>query len=395
MEGSYRSSRKIKVAFFTHYTEMYGANRSLFEMIKSLKNCNVDAIVITPKYGDLNKLLDENNIVNKSSRFYGWVRNNFNSYTKRVCKRAIFNIINYFAVRNISKWLEKTNIDIIHTNSSVIDIGAKVAKCLSKKHIWHVREYGKEDYNIEFNVPFCKAVQFMENNSDKIVFISNDLLLKYKKYIKDQKSYEVIYNGVDQEKYTQILDNKKFFTEKIKIILCGLIHENKNQLEVLRAVSLLEEKYLKQIELHIVGSGDEAYIKILKEYISEKGLEAYVKFHGYVKNVTKLNADSQVAIVPSKKEAFGRVTVEYMLSGLAVIVSDSGANTEIVTDGKDGFVYKLGDIEDLKNKIISLIMDRNLLYTLSVKGQSTVSGYFTSDINAKKIRKLYDNILNR
>ena len=52
-----------------------------------------------------------------------------------------------------------------------------------------------------------------------------------------------------------------------------------------------------------------------------------------------------------KQEGFGRVTVEYMLSGLCPIVSNTGANLEIVDDKISGIVYEKGNIQDLKEKI--------------------------------------------
>ena len=78
---------------------------------------------------------------------------------------------------------------------------------------------------------------------------------------------------------------------------------------------------------------------------------------------------SDVGLMLSTNEAFGRVTVEYMMQNLAVIASDTGANPEIITNGETGLLYELGDVESLADKMKSLIEDHTLLGALAEKGK--------------------------
>ena len=66
----------------------------------------------------------------------------------------------------------------------------------------------------------------------------------------------------------------------------------------------------------------------------------------------------------SKNEAFGRVTVEYMLQNLAVIASDAGANSEIIENGVSGLLYRLGDVDDLARKMIMYLEDKDTCFRL-------------------------------
>lgn len=57
-----------------------------------------------------------------------------------------------------------------------------------------------------------------------------------------------------------------------------------------------------------------------------------IEFLGHRSDVNQLLQDAHIAVMASRCEAFGWVTVEYMMSGLAVIVSNTGANPEIVSE---------------------------------------------------------------
>lgn len=105
---------------------------------------------------------------------------------------------------------------------------------------------------------------------------------------------------------------------------------------------------------------------------------------------------AHIAVTASRCEAFGRVTVEYMMAGLAVIVSNTGANPEIIKDGETGLVYQYGKPEDLRDKI-QWYMDHREdgLRTIALNGQIDACKRFTSDINAVNVYNLYKRILGK
>ena len=77
------------------------------------------------------------------------------------------------------------------------------------------------------------------------------------------------------------------------------------------------------------------------------------------------------------------------MGGLAVMVSDTGSNKEIINNNKNGLIYKIGNIEELSNKIKYLYENRKVLENLSINGQDDAINKFTSDINCKNIYNLY------
>lgn len=367
-----------------------GANRSMLELVSQMKEMGHDITVITRGEGEINKELSKRNIRNKGFKFYLWMSEGSSLFDW--VKNKIKFFINMYVKNNIVNFIIDKGIDIIHTNSSAIDMGAKIAEELSIPHIWHVREYGQEDYNIHFVDNEYRCVKYMDESSYKVIFISKDLEKKYLTIRPDFKNNVVIYNGVDINKYFVHRIQGEFEQMRLQIVVCGLVTPNKNQLEVLKAINKLPSQYKKQIECFIIGSGDEKYISVLKRYVEDNNIVGNVKFLGYRDDVQNILKRAHVAVMPSRCEAFGRVTVEYMLSGLGVIVSNTGANQEIVEDKKTGLVYSLGDIIDLCNKILYYACNRKRLYEIANNGQIVARERFSYTINAHNIENVYKNV---
>ena len=100
---------------------------------------------------------------------------------------------------------------------------------------------------------------------------------------------------------------------------------------------------------------------MLKKYIAENELDDYVVFHGHVKEIDPLLSEMHLGLMCSRDEAFGRVTVEYMMHGMPVIASNSGANPEIVKDNVNGFIYTLYNADELAEKIYKFANEPDLL----------------------------------
>lgn len=385
----------MRVLYITHYTGLYGANKSLLELIINLKNkYNIVPIVITPGVGEISTELEKLNIENYTFNYYNWIDFVDANKIKYFYRFLRYKIFNWIEIKKIIKMIRGFNIDIVHTNSSVCDVGCKISKELGKKHIWHIREFGKEDYNLIFFLGFKKACEFIEKNSDKIICISQSIKEYYMKGFVDYSNLKVIYNGIKKESYF-ISNIKRNYNGSFNIIFTGLISPSKNQIELLKAMDILvNERKKHDIKVFILGDGESKYINKLKDFCIEKNLTSNIYFEGKVSNVKKYIESALVGVISSKKEAFGRVTIEYMMGALGVIASNTGANVELIDNNKNGLIYELGNYRELSDKIEELYKNREKLKELSINGQTKAINKFTSDINCGKIYETYKEILN-
>ncbi len=378
----------LKVLYIAPDALSGGSSRSLLQLILYLRESfHIQPIVIVPKIKSKSLKIEEKfkeyGIPCYSFYFY-WYKGEkgIKQYVKILLNWLILYPIILFELRNLT-------IDLVHTNSSVTDLGGVISRVKRVKHIWHLREFGDLDFNL-FSGLGNKIDSLIYKMGNIFIAISQCVKNAFTKVIPEDK-IKLIYNGI-QPKAMDL--DAKHINPILQFVQVGAIKATKNQLEALQAFSLLRKKgYIAQ--LHFIGSEDKMYRVILDQYIKEYSLSEYVKFWGECDNISEIISNMDVGLMLSKNEAFGRVTVEYMMQNLVVIASNTGANPEIVVDGESGYIYQLGDIEELANKMIFCINNRAEAFNVGALGKKRANLYFNSKNNAENIYKIYQILLNR
>ncbi len=122
--------------------------------------------------------------------------------------------------------------------------------------------------------------------------------------------------------------------------------------------------------LDIVGSltVDRAYVHKMQEKANAHGLSSKVFFHGILDNeplIERLEY-AQVMVVPSSYEGFGIAYLEGMGFGLPAIATTSGAASEFITDGENGYLIPPANALVLAERLETLANDRELLARMSI-----------------------------
>jgi glycosyltransferase involved in cell wall biosynthesis len=151
-------------------------------------------------------------------------------------------------------------------------------------------------------------------------------------------------------------------------VAVGRITAGKRQEEAVRAVSSLVRKGL-DVRLALVGRESVEYGPSLRAMVRELGIEDRVVFTGFTSDPFTHVLQSDVALICSRGESFGRVTVEAMKLGKPVVGADSGGTTELIREGFNGFLYQPGDVEHLCHKIETLYHNRPFLRQMGRNAQ--------------------------
>lgn len=381
----------MRVLYITNYGTMYGANHSLLNLMIDMRSrYNIEPFVLMPYGGDIEEVLKKNSIQYKVLKHYIWqyeVKKKSPVFTP--FSHAKEKVLNQFLFERCYKAIKNQKIDIIHTNTSIEYLGAYLAKKMNVPHVWHCREYGKLDYNTAFMYS-KKYVSAQFESAAAVIAISNSIAEYYRKKIFLGENIHVIYNGVDN---TFSIDHFSSSDGIINFCCVGVLRETKNQLEILKAVKVLKNISNIPFVVHFLGSGHEQYIKEMEKYISSYGLEKYVKMWGYRKDVQKILKKMQVGIVPSLNEAFGRVTVEFMMEKMPVIGANTGGTVELISNNIDGYLYQVGDYEDLARYMEKYLQNPNLIIEHGQNGYEKASVEFKKQKNTDMIKKLYDFVL--
>ena len=180
-----------------------------------------------------------------------------------------------------------------------------------------------------------------------------------------------------------ILDYERLPSRYTRISIIGSIQKRKNQLDAIKALSLIEDK---NIILQIYGNSlKNEYVEQLKFYIDLYKLNDCVVFKG-VASEREIYENTDIAIMPSDHEGFGYIFLECALYGIPVIAYDFkyGAR-EFSQDNKNGCLISMGDYQNMAKVIESLAQDK-------IKYSEVVSinkKHFDAEYNEKSIVNNY------
>lgn len=393
----------MRILFISHYDNLYGANRALLSLMLGLKReGRHEPLLVIPAEGEMTRQSEAAGIECFICSITQWqaIYREPVSFTIKKNKR----------VKQISEELDRLyehfkgkNIDLIHSNSSVIGHGAMLAEKLGCKHIWHIREFAREHFGMRYFYPQALVDKYY-NAAERLILISDALKAHYDKLYPSANTVR-IYDGVEipEADMDEVIDaavnecrpgsddKKKDESDKTPctFIYTGYLFPKKRQLDVLKAAAGLKKKGISGFKVILAGSGDPAYKKKLEDYIKRKDLKE-AELMGFVEDVPALLEKCDVGIIASEYEGFGLVTVEYMLHFLPVIGRRSGATPEIIKEHTSGYLYNT--IKGLKDYMEMLIKYRKLRTKLGKAGHKRAIWEFSAAANVKAVQKLLDEI---
>lgn len=383
----------MNILYIIHDNKKGGAALSFLEMI-SLISQKHNVYVLTPhKSGFLPQKLDEMQIPHSNAHYFWWkivLPHNKIMALLRIFAYKGLNTWNNIEAKRIKKMVTERKIDIIHSNSSVINFGALLSKNTGIPHVWHLREYGEEDFNLKRVVSAKQYQNEMNEYAVGYIAISKSIKNKFTNVVDENKIYQ-IYNGVSEKFAFQ----KAFLdvsNDKTKFLIAGNYCEEKGQTSVLKAIIELQKQGINEFEVYLAGSGN---FEDPKRLVLENGLEQVVTFCGLVDNMQQLRRMVDIEIVASKCEAFGRVTIEAMRMSNPVIGTNTGGTPELITDGVNGFLFEYGNHVQLAECMKKYILDHTLIAKMGQNAYKTANGNFTPEENAGKILEVYANVIKQ
>lgn len=376
----------MNILFITHYSKLYGANRSLLLLLKGLKEKNINLLVFLPKDGPLIKELEKLNIPFLKIRFFPWmgVRNNF--FFLEASFRFLFNLL-ILPVLAIFAFNFKPSL--IYTNSSTTPIGIYLALIFRKLHVWHIRELGKLDYNLEYDFG-KKYFNFFMKKSDAIICISD--------FVKDNlftgwKNVSVINNAVFSDDELKVLPAKQM-TEKSDVftfLIMSIVHPSKGIHDAVEALAKIKKEF-QNIRLVICGGDeDKNYRKDLDNLVSKLDLVENVSFKGFVEKPAEMYKIADTVLICSKNEAWGRVAAEAMIFEKPVIGFKGGGTLGIISDKENGLLYE--NTEDLVNCMKLVMQDEGLVSKLTNKGRQSALKRFNQSRYVENIFQVITEVL--
>ena len=373
--------KKYRVFIFQPYPKFGGADRSIIRLINGNKSADFTLISLTKcnysKY--LNKKIKFLEI--KSSRVL------FSFFKLREKIRYKINKNKYD--KNI--FISNQNFANIISILSVHKIKNLKTILIERNHLIELK-FSKNIYDLLKKKIILNLIKFSYKKSNVVVGISKKLSSDLSKFI--GKKVKTIYNPAsDRSIYFRTKRNnfpEKFNKKKEKIILnVGFFEKQKDQITIIKAFSLVKQKY-KNVKLLLIGRG--SLYKNLKDYVKENGLKKDVIFFSNINNPKEFYKKADLFILSSIYEGFGNVLVEALQYKCPVITSNCKSGPmEIIENGKYGYYFNVGDYHELSNKIIKFIKNPKDLTKKTIQFKKIINQFSLKE-NLNNYEKLFRQI---
>jgi glycosyltransferase involved in cell wall biosynthesis len=145
--------------------------------------------------------------------------------------------------------------------------------------------------------------------------------------------------------------------------------------------------------LNLQGTADETYKNQILAYMADHQLEPYINFLPYNPDPHKAVREADIALVCSRLEAFGRVTVEAMKLGIPVVATATAGSLEII--GKDqtrGLLYNPGDVAALTDCILQYHQSPELRLSLATTAYDWAWQHCNLETHAQQIDAILQNV---
>lgn len=161
-------------------------------------------------------------------------------------------------------------------------------------------------------------------------------------------------------------DKRQAANAPLRLLYVGQIEEHKGILWLVEAL----RSFRGEFELRVVGGGAKlAYLRratsgdsrhVLRGPVAPEQLPAYF-------------SEADLTVVPSLAlENCPGVILESLVAGTPVLASRVGGISELISEGKNGWLFAPGDVEDLRSRLSFCIQNRTLLAEMRASAQESV-----------------------
>ncbi|MBF0495768.1 MAG: glycosyltransferase [Deltaproteobacteria bacterium] len=193
---------------------------------------------------------------------------------------------------------------------------------------------------------------------------------------------EVIYNGVNPEKCHSSLtvsEAKRRLgipLESLVVSMISVLRPDKAHDVLLQAAKIVLRDFPTAYFI-IVGDGPRK--GALEDLAKGLGLAGHVLFLGFRRDIADILRAVDINVLSTKpeQETLSVAVIEAMAAGIPSVCTDVGFMREIVHSGENGFLVRLGDPQDLAQKIMVIFGDEELRRKMGAASQKAVQAGLT------------------
>jgi|HubBroStandDraft_2_1064218.scaffolds.fasta_scaffold40069_2 glycosyltransferase involved in cell wall biosynthesis len=163
---------------------------------------------------------------------------------------------------------------------------------------------------------------------------------------------------------------------------------------LLRAVGIVRRELPDAVFVIVGETLEPAYYRDLLRLIEQMGITRNVRLLGPRTDVFSLIKMADAFCLPSRSEGLSNALIEAMGCGVPCVATDVGGNSEVIEDGKTGFLVSSEQPQLLASRLIALLRNPGLRKGIGMAGRQTVEQRFTVQHMVDKLAVSYDQLLH-
>jgi glycosyltransferase involved in cell wall biosynthesis len=259
------------------------------------------------------------------------------------------------ALSRLRWFVKKNRVDIVHAHGTSFFLAVLLKLTYPQvKIVWHehygarVKQSKKDNFILLFSSLFFSAV-----------FVVNHQLEAWVKQTLGVKKVFCVPNFVvfekNQEKAT-ILKGE----DRKRIVCLANLKKPKNHIAILASFKNLKLDALGW-SLHLIGKDyEDSYSFSLKYFIEDNNLEKAIFTYGSRNDVQHILSQATIGILASTDEGFPLSLLEYGLAQLAVVSTNVGYCSELITENRIGLLFDPSDTLQLQKQLQKMVADETM-----------------------------------
>jgi glycosyltransferase involved in cell wall biosynthesis len=375
-------SSKFRIIYVITALNVGGAETMLYRMLEKINREQYDVTVIT--------LRDEGII------------------GKRISCELNIEVINLnlqhgfkplFSLYKFVKMVKKLNPDILHAHMFHANILIRLTRLFNSRPviictIHNINEKGRHksavvrEYLYRFTDGLCDFTSHVSRaGKDKFVRI---------KAVPENK-IEYIPNGIDlsisrfESEQLALLKSELRINKEFIFLAVGSLTKQKDYPNLLKAFAAVNNNYKNTI---LLIAGDGPLKREIEAFVDKILPKKSVLLLGIREDIMALMNMADVFVLSSAWEGLPIVLLEAAASGLPLIATNVGGNSEIVRDRKTGILVDSGNSEQLSSAMIEMIeMKEDMRRRLGIEARELVKARYSINAIMDKWDKIYKELL--
>lgn len=285
---------------------------------------------------------------------------------------------------------EQYRLDLLHVHYAIPhSVSALLAKGIlsgSRRLPFVTTLHGTDITLVGMDRSYYPITKYSIEQSDAVTSISEDLRRHTQEVFEVTRPIETIHNFVNSDLYRPCAERTP---GPPRLIHLSNFRPVKRVQDCIRV--LAEVRKTVDAELWMVGDGPER--GGAERLAHELGLIGSVRFLGKRNDVPALLREAEVLLMPSELESFGLAALEGMSSGVVPVGTNVGGVPELITNGVDGFLCEVGDVDTMAARAAEVLSDRSRQEAMATAARKAAVERFSTDLIIPRYEALYRRVV--